>query len=63
MKEATGNIARPPFGSSLPKHSTKNEAVRGDIDTYVYAGSILIVVGALLLFFARQMSRKLFFSK
>jgi hypothetical protein len=59
-KEVTGNVARPPFDTPLSKHSTKNEAVAGDIDNYVSAGSIIVVVGALLFFFARQISRKLF---
>jgi hypothetical protein len=59
-KEVTGNIARPPFDAPLSKHSTKNEAIRGDIDNYVSTGSIIVVIGALLFFFARQISRKLF---
>jgi hypothetical protein len=59
-KEVTGNIAGPAFGTPLPEHSAKNETVAGDIDNYVSAGSIIVIVGALLFFFARQLSRKLF---
>jgi hypothetical protein len=59
-KEVTRNIAAPAFGTPLQKQSPKNEAVAGNIDNYVSTGAIIVVVGALLFFFARQVSRKLF---
>ena len=58
-KAAMGNKASPSIGTSLPKENAENE--RGvDIDNVASTGAIIVVVGALLVFFARQMSRKWF---
>ena len=57
--EATGNISRPPFDPPMPKHDANNE-IRVDIDNYVSTGAVIVVAGALLIFFARRLSRKLF---
>jgi hypothetical protein len=59
-KEVTANIARPPLGTPLPQHAEKDEIVGGDFENYVSTGSVIVVVGALLFFLARQISRKLF---
>jgi hypothetical protein len=59
-KEGAPIMARPPIGTPLPKHSATDETVGVDIENYVSAGSIIVVVGALLFFFGRQLSRKLF---
>jgi uncharacterized membrane protein len=59
-EEGAANIAHPPIGSPLAKHSAKDETVGADIENYVSTGSVIVVVGALLFFFARQLSRKLF---
>jgi hypothetical protein len=56
-KEVTANIARPPLGTPLPQHAEKDG---GDFENYVSTGSVIVVVGALLFFLARQISRKLF---
>jgi hypothetical protein len=55
-KEVTGNIARPPLGTSLPQQGAKNEIFGDPLDNYVFAGSILVLIGALIF----QISRKLF---
>jgi hypothetical protein len=60
IKEGAPIIARPPNGTPLPKHSATGESVGVDIENYASAGSIIVVVGALLFFFGRQLSRKLF---
>jgi hypothetical protein len=59
-KEGAPVIARPPITAPLAKHSAHDETVRVDIENYISAGSIIVVVGALLFFFGRQLSRKLF---
>jgi hypothetical protein len=59
-KEGAPIKARPPIGTPLPKHSATDETVGVDIENYVSAGSIIVVVGALLFIFGRQLSRKLF---
>ena len=59
-KEGAPVIARQPITAPLPKHSAHDETVRVDIENYISAGSIIVVVGALLFFFGRQVSRKLF---
>jgi hypothetical protein len=59
-KEGAPIIAPPPVGTPLPKHRATNETVGIDIENYASAGSIIVVVGALLFFFVRQLARKLF---
>jgi hypothetical protein len=59
-KEVAENIASPVAVTVLPKHSANSEIVGQDIDKYVSTGSIIIVIGALLFFFARQSLKKLF---
>jgi hypothetical protein len=57
-KGALGNTVSPSIGSTSPKENAENEGVRVDIDDYASTGAIIVIVGALLFFLARQMSRK-----
>jgi hypothetical protein len=58
-KQVTANMARLPLDAPLPRHAEKDELARSDFENYVSMGSVIVVVGALLLFLARQFSRKL----
>jgi hypothetical protein len=58
-KEVTANIARLPLDTPLPQHAEKDKLAGGDFKNYVSTGSVIIVVGALLFFLARQISKKL----
>ena len=58
-KQVTANMARLPLDTPLPQHTERNELVRDDFENYASMGSVIIVVGALLFFFARQVLRKL----
>jgi hypothetical protein len=59
-KDVTGNIVRPPFDAP---QDAKKSVFRDDLDNYVLAGAITVLIGAMLVYFGNHILRKLFWRK